>query len=182
MKKRVVVLIILMVSFNLLANGEKIGKWNIHMGAGLSTFKMEDINDMADEEKDSGVSFTLGVRRWFTENIAFGGELDSMEIEYDNEDFEVKTTGYLLTVNYDVLPYVSLYSGAGMYYFELLTYGNLNEDSSFGFKTGIEANYPIAKKVRLKGKINYRNNKIKADNGTADFTGAEYGAEIEFIF
>jgi hypothetical protein len=164
------------------SSAAEMGEWEGYGGLGYNTYSLEEANDLASDEVDSGISFLVGFKGWVRPKIAIGGEIESMEVEWEDDSYKAGTTGYLGTVNYEFIPGISAFGAAGIYFVELDGFGIDEGDSGFGFKLGVEGDYKISDSLGLQARALYRNNNVEVKDLEMDFSGFGFDTALTYKF
>ncbi|TDX45300.1 outer membrane beta-barrel protein [Orenia marismortui] len=154
------------------------GSWEGYGGLSYYTFNEDNAGD------DFSKGFFAGIRKWSSDNLAFGAELNyiSYDVEVVEEDLFyyysynelVSLRGFLGVVTYKLSDNLSLNGALGYYSYDFL----FNSESDLGIKFGVETAMPLSSNMDFIGRISYRDIEFVG----SDFAGLELstGFTVEF--
>lgn len=86
MKKNINVLLIALI-FLLSVTGvsaAETGSWESYGGLSYNSYGLEEANALVNrDEVNDGLSFFIGSKKWTSSNLAVGGEIESMEVDWE---------------------------------------------------------------------------------------------------
>jgi len=164
----------------------------------LSVFEEWVNNSYGVEEKfNGGFGYYFGTRQWVgigrLENLAFGGEIELMNVSYSEIDVSLSNMGILLTAAYrlsgmfdDFRGEILLIGAGGIYLANLvdeeLDIGRIEENYlGPGFKIVLESSFPLTQQLSIGGRGGYRFSQPHSE-GDINFSGFEVGLKVELSF
>ncbi|WP_018248556.1 hypothetical protein [Orenia marismortui] len=164
-------------------------------GFSLNQYSLTEINnyikDKKLEELELGYGIFLGCKKWLSEDLAVGGEIECIIAKSDNANNLAKASaiGYLGTISYRFNQCLSSQISGGLYSANLRLKGidDISEsNSAYGFKVGLGLEAPIDLNIiSLKARIAYRRLKVGLENPrlkNMDFSGIETGVILDIKF
>lgn len=179
MKKIIIIISVIILSSQLLAI-------DIYLGGGYNEFNLEDINNISSNDEDSGISYLLGARMDLSENVKIGLELESIEAEWSDLNYNAATFGALATIEYIIVSgdsfygdnmssSISVFAGIGVYnsgiYYDNSAQGDEATESTLGYKFALQYNLSFSDFTGVQTRIGYRDSQVEVDSIDLDFSG-----------